>query len=187
MSKLDAASKVSPSLQAELDEHFTKMAPVIDAINAGMAATTPAALAATADQLAAIEHNKTAGLLCACNKVRVPYGPPPGTVEKDGIVHGYDDCATRAENNADSYGNAKVDALLAGQISISGGTFTERDFVALALAALDQAGVSASLQRRVNELVADEIEGAELHVQPCGFGIDGAACYGCELNAKASR
>jgi hypothetical protein len=87
-------------------------------------------------------------------------------------------------STSNSYGNVKVDALLAGHISISGGTFTERDFVALALAALDQAGASASLQRRVNELVADEVEDAQLHVQPCGFGIDGAPCYGCELSAR---
>lgn len=89
--------------------------------------------------------------------------------------------------DSNSYGNAKVDALLAGHISISGGTFTERDFVQLALAALDQAGVSVKLQRHINELVADEMEDAQLHVQPCGFGIDGAACYACELNAKAVR
>lgn len=82
------------------------------------------------------------------------------------------------------YPNPKVDALLAGSISLSPGTFTERDFVDLALAALDQAGVSASLQRRVNELVADEIEDAELHVQPCGFGLDGRPCYACELSAQ---
>ncbi|MGE0206113.1 MAG: hypothetical protein AB7E70_19615 [Hyphomicrobiaceae bacterium] len=85
------------------------------------------------------------------------------------------------------YPNPKVDALLAGSISLSPGTFTERDFLDLALAALDQAGVSVSLQRRVNELVADEIEDAKLHVQPCGFGLDGAPCYGCELSAKAVR
>lgn len=84
-----------------------------------------------------------------------------------------------------AYPNPKVDALLAGAISLSPGTFTERDFVDLALAALDQAGVSVSLQRRVNELVADEIEDAQLHVQSCGFGLDGKPCYGCELSAKA--
>lgn len=86
-----------------------------------------------------------------------------------------------------AYPNPKVDALITGTISLSPGTFTERDFVELALAALDQAGVSVSLQRRVNELVADEMEDAQLHVQPCGFGVDGAACYACELNAKAVR
>ncbi len=90
-------------------------------------------------------------------------------------------------STTNSYPNPKVDALLTGTISLSPGTFTERDFLDLALAALDQAGVSASLQRRINELCADEIEDGELHVQPCGFGVDGAACYACELSAKAVR
>lgn len=58
-----------------------------------------------------------------------------------------------------TYGNPKIDALIAGHISLAPGTFTQRDFVDLALAALDQAGVSVSLQRRVNELVVDERDG----------------------------
>ncbi len=90
-------------------------------------------------------------------------------------------------STSNSYPNPKVDALLAGSISLSPGTFTERDFIDLALAALDQAGVSVSLQRRINEIVADEKEDGELHVQPCGFGIDGAACYACELSARAKE
>ncbi len=50
----------------------------------------------------------------------------------------------------------KVQALLDGHVSIDG-TWTEQDFLALALAALDQAGASVKLQRRVNELVSDEL------------------------------
>lgn len=41
---------------------------------------------------AAITANRRDGLLCACNQARVPYGPPPGTHQQDGVVHGYDDC-----------------------------------------------------------------------------------------------
>lgn len=80
--------------------------------------------------------------------------------------------------------NAKVDALLAGSISLSPGTFTERDFVVHA--ALKRCGHTGLVERgeRQVELVADEIEDAELHVQPCGFGLDGRPCYACELSAQ---
>jgi hypothetical protein len=114
MSKLDAASKTSPSLQAELDEQFTKMAPIIDAINKGMAATTPAALADRADALR----------------------------------------RERPARNSNSYGNWRVDALLAGQTSIDS-TWTETDFLELAMAALDQGGVSAMTQATIAKLVSD--------------------------------
>lgn len=39
-----------------------------------------------------IEYNKKHGLLCACNKVRVPYGPPPSKLEANGVIHGYNHC-----------------------------------------------------------------------------------------------
>lgn len=46
-----------------------------------------------------------------------------------------------------SYPNAKVAALIDGHISIS--NFTERDYLDLAMAALDQGGMSAADQARV--------------------------------------
>ena len=49
--------------------------------------------------------------------------------------------------------SAKVAALIASADT----SWTEDDYLQLALAALDQAGVSVSLQRRVNELACDEI------------------------------
>lgn len=57
---------------------------------------------------------------------------------------------------ATTYPSLKVQALIDGHTSVDG-TWTEHDFLALALAALDQAGASVSLQRRVNELVSDEL------------------------------
>ena len=59
------------------------------------------------------------------------------------------------------YSNPKVDALIAGHISLAPGTFTQRDFIDLAIAALDQGGVSVRTQRRVNELVQDDREGQD--------------------------
>lgn len=44
----------------------------------------------------AIERNKRDGLLCACNKVRVPYDLPR-TLTVSGITHGYDHCAPMCE------------------------------------------------------------------------------------------
>lgn len=38
-----------------------------------------------------IERNKKEGLLCACNKVMVPYNEPRILVV-DNIIHGYDNC-----------------------------------------------------------------------------------------------
>lgn len=79
-----------------------------------------------------------------------------------------------------SYGNAKVDALLDGHISIAQGTFTTADFAALCLAAADQAGSSVAQQ--------DEIA-AQLPECPhgdCGsaygnhLGHDGKHDGGCE-------
>jgi hypothetical protein len=53
-------------------------------------------------------------------------------------------------------GTMKVTALIEGHISIDG-TWTEADFLELAIAALDQAGVSAKLQQRVHQLALDEV------------------------------
>ncbi len=49
----------------------------------------------TPRQRKSIAYNKKHGLLCACNKVRVPYGREGkhGTRVEDGILHGYHDCA----------------------------------------------------------------------------------------------
>lgn len=55
-----------------------------------------------------------------------------------------------------TYTNVRVQALLDGHTSIDG-TWTEDDYLQLALAAIDQAGVSLQLQRRVNEWVDDEL------------------------------
>jgi hypothetical protein len=83
--------------------------------------------------------------------------------------------------NAPGYANTKVDALLAGQISIC--DFTERDYIDLALAALDQAGASISLQRRVNELVEDELgmdQGGEAEQTPLAIepAVEGVSTAG---------
>ena len=51
-----------------------------------------------------------------------------------------------------NYPNWKVDALIAGRISIDS-SWTERDFADLALAAADQSGMSMRNQDRVAELV----------------------------------
>lgn len=53
----------------------------------------------TKKQLEAIARNKREGLLCACNKTKVPYGEEPehGHNIVDGIVHGYHDCRPIAE------------------------------------------------------------------------------------------
>jgi hypothetical protein len=43
-----------------------------------------------------ILENMERGLLCACNKVRIPYfdaeGEPHGVLCEDNTIHGYDDC-----------------------------------------------------------------------------------------------
>ena len=138
MSKVDLASKVSPSLQAEydermskmLDEHFAQMRPVANAINKGMATTTPQALADRADVLRRERE-----------------------IEQKAVE------VLRVNAMPGGYSNPKVDALIAGHISLAPGTFTARDFIDLAIAALDQAGISVRTQRRVNELVQDEREG----------------------------
>jgi len=51
------------------------------------------------------------------------------------------------------YPNLKVSALLYGHTSIDS-TWTHEDFLALAIAALDQGGASVRVQRRVAELVS---------------------------------
>ena len=83
----------------ELKELATQHAPCVEPCS-----DPGCALARKVLSLWNIERNKRDGLLCACNKVRVPYYPEPdhGTltvesVDEDGVVsrvvHGYDDCA----------------------------------------------------------------------------------------------
>lgn len=55
-----------------------------------------------------------------------------------------------------TYPNVKVDALINGHISIEPSQWTEDDFLALAIAALDQGGVSARGQVRVAALIAQD-------------------------------
>lgn len=80
------------------------------------------------------------------------------------------------------YPSIKVQALLDGVTSIDG-TWTAGDFADLALAALDQAGVSAMHQSRIAELVAidvpDECEDDESPVAR----VDGPRCE-CGLLVK---
>jgi len=52
------------------------------------------------------------------------------------------------------YPNAKVDAIIYGQISI-GGDMTPADWRDLAMAALDQSGMSVADQRKVAALLID--------------------------------
>lgn len=53
-----------------------------------------------------------------------------------------------------AYDNPKVEALLAGQISIS--NFTERDFRDLAVAAADQAGAREKTSRFIGSLIDED-------------------------------
>jgi predicted CXXCH cytochrome family protein len=54
----------------------------------------------TEQQRQNIERNKREGLLCACNAVLVPYydahGQEHGTLTREGVTHGYDDCGPAA-------------------------------------------------------------------------------------------
>jgi len=54
---------------------------------------------------------------------------------------------------AAEYPNPKVSALLYGRATIDA-TWTHEDYLALAIAALDQGGVSVRVQTRVAELVS---------------------------------
>ena len=63
---------------------------------------------------------------------------------------------------AASYPSLKVAALLDGHTSIDG-TWTEDDFLALAIAALDQGGASIRMQNRIAALLA---------VEPVTTGVD---------------
>lgn len=54
-----------------------------------------------------------------------------------------------------SYPNLRVQALIDGHTSIDS-TWTEQDFIALSLAALDQAGASIRMQNRVAALFVVE-------------------------------
>lgn len=49
----------------------------------------------------AIERNKREGLLCACNRRKVPYGPPPGvTLQVTTTEHGYEHCEDTGASEA---------------------------------------------------------------------------------------
>lgn len=54
------------------------------------------------------------------------------------------------------YTNIRVQALIAGHVSIDG-TWTPEDFHDLALAATSKAGASAKLQQQIRDQLADEL------------------------------
>ena len=80
-------------------------------------------------------------------------------------------------SRSDTYSNAKVAALIDGQISLSG--FSTEDFADLALAALDQAGLDRKDQNTVSKLLAEyDLESAAAYQErtgePRGAGEDWA-------------
>lgn len=113
-----------------------------------------------------IEENKKNGLLCACNKTRVPYGPPPGTTIIDGVVHGYDDCRslrtqTKTEiHETDEDGNAHslYEITIGSWVIASGGTWMPGSYEneeAARLAFDFDDDTLSRLQEEVNEAAAN--------------------------------
>lgn len=69
--------------------------------------------------------------------------------------------------------SVKIDALLDGHISIDS-SWTEADFYALAMAALDQAGISTDMQKRIGALMAIEVGDPDVP-EPYDLHSNGAA------------
>lgn len=66
-------------------------------------------------------------------------------------------CCHEAIDGLGACSGCGLSAKVQAAIDRTGATWTEDDFLDLAMAALARAGVSVTLQRRVNELVSDEL------------------------------